>query len=86
LYFLHILFLNFKQFKELLTFKREKECVLDELAKAQDTISRLVLEKNSKSIDLYDPNNPEILNKKLSRKRFLNLSSLIIDKKIFYLF
>ncbi len=53
--------------KELLIFKKEKECAVEELIKAQDTISRLKLEKSTKSIDLYDPNNPEILHKKLSK-------------------
>ena len=52
--------------KELLIFKKEKECAVEELIKAQDTISRLKLEKSTKSIDLYDPNNPEILHKKIS--------------------
>jgi len=49
----------------LLAFKREKDCAVEELAKAQDTISRLKIENSSKSIDLYDPNSPEILHKKL---------------------
>ena len=53
--------------KELIVFKREKECAIEELIKAQDVISKLRLEKSSKSIDLYDPNNPEILHKKLSK-------------------
>jgi hypothetical protein len=39
---------------------------MNELAKAQDTIARLKMENSSKSIDLYDPNNPEILIKKIS--------------------
>ncbi len=53
--------------KELLIVKREKDCAIEELVKAQDTISRLKLEKSTKSIDLYDPNNPEILHRKLSK-------------------
>ena len=53
--------------KEMFAFKKEKECAIEELVKAQDVISRLKLEKSSKSIDLYDPNNPEILNKKISK-------------------
>ena len=40
--------------------KREKECVMEELA-------RLNLEKSTKSIGLYDPNSPETLNKKISK-------------------
>ena len=53
--------------KELLVFKKEKECAIEELVKAQDVISRLKLEQSStKSIDLYDPNNPEIFQKKIS--------------------
>lgn len=47
-------------------FKREKECAIEELVKAQDIISRLNLEKNAKSIDLYEPNSPEVLNKRIS--------------------
>ena len=53
--------------KELIVFKREKECAIEELVKAQDVISRLKLEKSTKSIDLYDPNNPDILHKKISK-------------------
>lgn len=49
----------------MIIFKREKESVVEELIKAQDTIGRLNLEKNTKSIDLYDPNSPDILKKKL---------------------
>jgi hypothetical protein len=52
--------------KEILLLKKEKECLQDELQKAQDTISRFKLEKSIKSIDIYDPNSPEVLNKKLS--------------------
>lgn len=51
----------------MLIVKREKDCAIEELVKAQDTISRLKLEKSTKSIDLYDPNNPEILHRKLSK-------------------
>ena len=53
--------------KELLVYKKEKECAIEELVKAQDVISRLKLEKSTKSIDLYDPNNPDILHKKISK-------------------
>ena len=65
----------------MLIVKREKECAVEELIKAQDTISRLRLEKSTKSIDLYDPNNPEILHRKLSKIYILkiNLLSLIIS-------
>lgn len=59
----------FFKLKEMLVLKREKECVLEELAKAQETIAKLSLEKKSaKSIDLYDPNSPDVLNKKISNQ------------------
>lgn len=48
--------------------KREKECVMEELA-------RLNLEKSTKSIGLYDPNSPETLNKKISK---INESIIIL--------
>lgn len=50
----------------MIILKREKEFALEELAKAQDNIAKLNLEKRTKSIDLYDPNSPEVLNKKIS--------------------
>lgn len=49
----------------MLVFKREKEVAMEELIKAQDTISRLTLEKSCKSIDTFDPNSPELLKRKL---------------------
>jgi hypothetical protein len=58
----------------LLIVKREKDCAIEELVKAQDTISRLKLEKSTKSIDLYDPNNPEILHRKLSKLNKTNIT------------
>lgn len=54
------------KFEECRVLRREKECALEELFKAQDMISRMKIEKNNKSIDMYDPNNPEILQKRLS--------------------
>ena len=58
----------------MLIVKREKDCAIEELVKAQDTISRLKLEKSTKSIDLYDPNNPEILHRKLSKLNKTNIT------------
>ncbi len=58
--------------------KREKECALEELYKAQDTISRLRIEKSNKTIDLYDPNNPEILQKKISNFEFCFVGFLFL--------
>lgn len=66
--------------------RREKECALEELYKAQDIISRMKIEKNNKSIDLYDPNNPEILQKKLSNLNNLELVFRKVPFKTFYLF
>ena len=60
-----------------MAYKREKDCAVEELIKAQDTIGRLKLEKSTKSIDLYDPNNPDILQKKLSN---------IFNSQIFFTF
>ncbi len=73
--------LHFK-FQECRVLRREKEVALDELKRAQDIISRLKIEKNNKSIDMYDPNNPEVLHKRISR-RFDNENSNIIWKEIF---
>lgn len=50
-----------------MALKREKECLIEELKKTQDAMVKLNLEKNNKSIDLYDPNSPETLNKKISK-------------------
>ena len=56
-----------KQIKEMLVFKREKDCALEELIKAQDTIAQMQMEKSTKNIETYDMNNSlEILKKKLS--------------------
>jgi hypothetical protein len=65
----HIIFHHraFKKIKEMISYKREKECALEELMKAQDTIAQLKLEKSTKSIECYDANNVEILHKKLSK-------------------
>ena len=49
----------------MLIFKKEKDLAIDELMKAQDTISRLTMEKNAKTYDSYDPNSPDLLKKKL---------------------
>lgn len=58
--------LQFK-FQECRVLRREKEVALEELQRAQDTISRLKIEKSTKSIDLYDPNNPDILHKRIKQ-------------------
>jgi hypothetical protein len=58
--------LQFK-FQECRVLRREKEIALEELQRAQDTISRLKIEKSSKSIDLYDPNNPDVLHKRIKQ-------------------
>ena len=68
---------SFVKIKELFIVKQEKECAIEELIKAQDTISRLRLEKCTKSIDLYDPNTPEILHRKLSNENFEKLLVLL---------
>jgi len=73
--------LHFK-FQECRVLRREKEVALDELKRAQDIISRLKIEKNNKSIDMYDPNNPEVLHKRISRRSNEN-SNIIWNKKIF---
>ena len=52
--------------REIYTLKQEKECLMDELHKTQDTLSRLKHEKSIRSIDTYDPHSPEILQKKIS--------------------
>jgi hypothetical protein len=56
--------------KEILLLKKEKECLQEELQKAQDTISRFKLEKSIKTIDIYEPNSPEVLHKKISKSLF----------------
>jgi hypothetical protein len=48
---------------------------MEELQKTQDTLCRLKLERENSTtrastIDLYDPNSPEILQKKLSMSLF----------------
>ena len=58
--------LQFK-FQECRVLRREKEIALEELQRAQDTISRLKIEKSSKSIDLYDPNTPDVLHKRIKQ-------------------
>ncbi len=55
------------KFQECRVLRREKEIALEELKRAQDIISRMKIEKNNKSIDMYDPNNPEILQKRISK-------------------
>jgi hypothetical protein len=62
--------------QDLLACKKEKECAISELMKAQDVISKLKLEKSTRSIDLYDPNNPDILHKKISKNLKLNILPL----------
>jgi hypothetical protein len=54
----------------MISFKREKECALAELVKAQDIIAQLKSEKNGRSIE-FDANNVELLNKKLSMKTYI---------------
>lgn len=76
--------INNPYLKELIVLKREKDCLLNELIKTQDALSSMKLEKSHKSIDLYDPNNPEILHKKLSK---LSKTKKIVLKNFeFYLF
>ena len=57
--------------EEVRALRREKELILEELYKAQDNISRMKIEKNNKTIDMYDPNNPDILHRKISKIIFL---------------
>jgi hypothetical protein len=73
--------LHFK-FQECRVLRREKEVALDELKRAQDIISRLKIEKNNKSIDMYDPNNPEVLHKRIS-KRFDSKFKYYLKKNIY---
>jgi hypothetical protein len=63
----------------MISYKRDKECALEELMKAQDTIAQLKLEKNTKSIECYDANNVEVLNKKLSMKSTFIQNSLHLN-------
>ncbi|CAF0755974.1 unnamed protein product [Brachionus calyciflorus] len=51
--------------KEMLIFKKEKDVALEELMKAQDTISRLSMEKSQKCHDMFTPDSPDLLKKKL---------------------
>jgi hypothetical protein len=41
--------------------------LVDELNKLQDAIGQMKHEKAVKSIELYDPNNPDFLQKKISK-------------------
>ncbi len=63
---------GFWKVKEILLLRKENECLVEELNKLQDTISNIKLEKSVKSIELYDPNNPEFLQKKLSETKRKN--------------
>ena len=67
----------FFKFQECRILRREKEIALDELHRAQDMISRLKTEKSTKSIDLYDPNHPDVLHKRISNL-WLNLTLFYI--------
>ncbi len=61
--------------------------MVNELNKLQDTISHIKLENSVKSIELYDPNNPEFLQKKISKQnsfltsQYLNLVLTKVTKK-----
>ena len=70
--------------EEVRALRREKELILEELYKAQDNISRMKIEKNNKTIDLYDPNNPDILHRKISKIFFI--SNIFKVKKIIKFF